>query len=89
MVRTGPHPGIVDPTGRVYVGVMSSIDRLRALHPDQTVHKVLVEERPALAAEQQVRTAPTVLEVDAAGTVVRSIAGAEPVLAYVSELAAV
>lgn len=65
------------------------IDRLRALHPDQTVHKVLVEERQALAAEHQVRTAPTVLEVDAAGTVVRSVAGAEPVLAYVSELAAV
>ncbi len=62
-------------------------DRLRVLYPDHTVHKVLVEDRPHLADEHQVRTAPTVLEVDADGTVVRSVAGAPSVLAYVSELA--
>lgn len=63
------------------------VDRLRALHPGETVHKVLVEDRPDLADAHEVRTAPTVLEVDASGAVVHSVAGAEPVLGYVSELA--
>lgn len=64
-------------------------DQLRSLNPGHTVHKLLVEDHPQLAEEQQVRTAPTVLEVDVAGTVIRSVAGAPAVLAYVSELAAV
>lgn len=63
-------------------------DRLRALHPDDTVHKVMVEQETALADEFVVRTAPTLLEVDADGTVVHSVAGAAPVLRHVDALAA-
>lgn len=62
-------------------------ERLRALHPDDTVHKVLVEEETALADDFVVRTAPTLLEVDADGTVVHSVAGAAPVLRHVDALA--
>ncbi|WP_436794926.1 thioredoxin family protein [Actinospongicola halichondriae] len=62
-------------------------DRLRALHPDDTVHKVLVEDDPALADSYAVRTAPTLLEVAPSGAVVHSVAGAEPVLRHVGALA--
>ncbi len=62
-------------------------DRLRRLHPDDTVHKLLVEDDPALAEAYSVRTAPTLLEVDAAGAVVRSVAGAHHVLRFVDSLA--
>ena len=62
-------------------------DRLRRLHPDETVHKLLVEDDPALADAFAVRTAPTLLEVDATGTVVRSVAGARHVLSFVDALA--
>ncbi len=62
-------------------------DRLSRLHPDETVHKVLVEDDPGLADTYSVRTAPTLLEVDASGTVVRSVAGAVHVLRFVDSLA--
>lgn len=62
-------------------------DRLRALHPDDTVHKVMVERETDLADAFVVRTAPTLLEVDATGAVVHSVAGAEPVLRHVDALA--
>lgn len=62
-------------------------DRLRVLHPDDTVHKVMVEQDAALADEFVVRTAPTLLEVDADGFVVHSVAGAAPVLRHVDALA--
>ncbi len=62
-------------------------DRLRSLHPDDTVHKILVEGEVALAEAYKVRTAPTLLEVDRAGAIVHSVAGAEPVLRYVDALA--
>lgn len=61
-------------------------ERLRGLHPDDTVHKLLVEEHAALADQYSVRTAPTLLEVDATGAVVHSVAGAEPVLRYLDSL---
>lgn len=63
-------------------------ERLRALHPADTVHKVMVEAESSLADDFAVRTAPTLLEVDAAGTVVHSVAGAESVLRHVDSLAA-
>ena len=62
-------------------------ERLRALHPDDTVRKVMVEQEPDLAAGFDVRTAPTLLEVDATGSVVHSVAGAAPVLRHVDALA--
>ena len=62
-------------------------DRLRALHPDDTVHKVMVEHETELADAFVVRTAPTLLEVDATGAVVHSVAGAEPVLRHLDALA--
>ncbi len=64
------------------------VDRLGHLHPDDTVRKVLVEDDTALADAYAIRTAPTVLEVDAAGTVVRSVAGADHVLRFIDSLAA-
>lgn len=63
-------------------------ERLRDLHPDDTVHKVMVEAEPALADAYAVRTAPTLLEVDPTGVVVHSVAGAQPVLRHVDALAA-
>lgn len=63
-------------------------DRLRALHPDDTVHTVKVEHETDLADEFEVRTAPTLLEVDRKGDVVHSVAGAEAVLRHVHALAA-
>lgn len=62
-------------------------ERLQALHPDDTVHKIMVEEETALADAFVVRTAPTLLEVDATGNVVHSVAGAEAVLRHVDALA--
>lgn len=62
-------------------------ERIRALHPDDTVHKVLVEHESALAEAFAVRTAPTLLEVDGSGSVTHSVAGAEAVLRHVDALA--
>lgn len=63
------------------------VERLGRLHPADTVVKILVEDEPALAESFSVRTAPTVLEVDPSGEVAHSVAGTEPVLAYVGSLA--
>ncbi|MDE0803937.1 MAG: thioredoxin family protein [Acidimicrobiales bacterium] len=62
-------------------------ERLRALHPDDTVQKVMVEHDSGLADAFAVRTAPTLLEVDVTGDVVHSVAGAEAVLRHVDALA--
>ncbi len=63
-------------------------ERIRALHPDDTVHKVMVEDNVPLADSFRVQTAPTLVEADGNGTVVRSVAGAEHVLRYVDALTA-
>ena len=62
-------------------------ERLRATHPRDTVHKVLVEEHAALADAYAVRTAPTLLEVAPSGAIVHSVAGAAAVLGHVDALA--
>lgn len=62
-------------------------ERLQSLHPDDTVRKVMVEHESGLADEFAVRTAPTLLEVDATGAVVHSVAGAEAVLRHLDALA--
>ncbi len=63
------------------------VDRLRRMHPADTVHKILVEEQPDLAHAYAVQAAPTLLETDATGSVVHSVAGAAHVLRYVESLA--
>ncbi len=61
-------------------------ERIRALHPADTVHKVMVEKESTLADAFTVRTAPTLLEVDSVGRVTHSVAGAEAVLRHVDAL---
>ena len=62
------------------------VERLRRDVGSDTVHKILVEHEPELARRFQVRTAPTLLEVDENGHVVHSVAGATAVVQHVDAM---